>query len=178
MIEVGLVGVRSLLFPEVGGLCDVLSPAMMASTCINTLDQQRHLQGCASSLCFLMAGKAWAMAYLRLLSWLLCIFRAKTSPSPRLSLICWWSCSGGCAGEKGLTDTERGLSGPSARYWQRCRSAGNTSWIGLRSLEDCDPEAAFACSPRRRLLNLSTEFRSVASAALLSRDLAEIALIG
>ena len=71
-----------------------------------------------------------------------------------------------------------GLSGSSARYWQRCRSAGNTSWIGLRSLEDCDPEAAFACSPRRRLLNLSTEFRSVASAALLSRDLAEIALIG
>jgi len=86
-----------------------------------------------------------------------------------LRWLCW---------RKGLTDTERGLSGPSARYWQRCRSAGTTSWIGLRSLEDCDPEAAFACSPRRRLLNLSTEFRSVASAALLSRDLAEIALIG
>ena len=125
-----------------------------------------------------IGGKAGAMAYLRLLSWLLCIFRAKTSPSLRLSLICWWSCSGGCAGEKGLADTERGLSGPSARYWQRCRSAGNTSWIGLRSLEDCDPEAAFACSPRRRLLNLSTEFRSVASAALLNRDLAGIAGIG
>ena len=37
---------------------------------------------------------------------------------------------------------------------------------------------AFACSPLRRLLNLSTEFRSMASAALLNRDLAELALIG
>ena len=164
-MKLDLVELESFSFPKLGGLCDLLSPAMMASTCINTLDQQRHLQGSASSLCILMAGKAGAMAYLRLLSWLLCIFRAKTSPSPRLSLICWWSCSGGCAGEKGLADTERGLSGPSARYWQRCRSAGNTSWIGLRSLEDFDPEAAFASSPRRRLLNLSTEFRSVGRAA-------------
>ena len=33
LVEMDLVGVRSLLFSKVGGLSDLLSPAMMASTC-------------------------------------------------------------------------------------------------------------------------------------------------
>jgi hypothetical protein len=63
-----LVGVRRLLFSEVGGLCDLLSPAMMASTCRKTLDQQRNLQSCASSLYIQMAGKARAMVFLQVLA--------------------------------------------------------------------------------------------------------------
>ena len=37
MVEMDLVGVRSLLFSQDGGLCDVLLPAMMASTCRNNV---------------------------------------------------------------------------------------------------------------------------------------------
>ena len=37
LVEMDLVGVRSLLFSQDGGLCDVLLPAMMASTCRNNV---------------------------------------------------------------------------------------------------------------------------------------------
>ena len=49
---------------------------------------------------------------------------------------------------------------------------------GLRSMEDFNPESMFVCSPRRRLQTLSSEICSMASAALLNRDLAGIAGIG
>ena len=39
LVEMDLVGVRSLLFSKVGGLSDLLSPAMMASSCRNNVRQ-------------------------------------------------------------------------------------------------------------------------------------------
>ena len=144
LVELDLVGVRSLLFSEVGGLCNMLSPAMMASTCRKSLGQQRNLQSCASSLYIQMAGKARAMVFLRLLPWLLCTFRARTSPI--LSLICWSSRSGAwLCGGKGFDNTPR----------RDCLGQALDTGSGvvqqreLRSMVDFNPEAMFACSLRR-----------------------------
>ena len=55
LVEMDLVGVRSLLFSQDGGLCDVLFPAMMASTCRNNV---RPLQKSADLLGVFERGEA------------------------------------------------------------------------------------------------------------------------